>query len=42
MMEYPNRNHGIFGGTTRLHLFELLTRYLNTNLGGPERKALVF
>jgi dipeptidyl-peptidase-4 len=42
MMEYPNRNHGIFGGTTRLHLFELLTRYLNTNLGGPERKSLVF
>ena len=43
MMEYPNRNHGIFGGNTRLHLFELLTRYLDTNLGGPERqKSLVF
>ena len=42
MMEYPNRNHGIFGGTTRLHLFELLTRYLNTNLGGPGLQTLVF
>ena len=42
MMEYPNRNHGIFGGSTRQHLFELLTRYLNTNLGGPNQQALVF
>jgi hypothetical protein len=22
---YPDRNHGIYGGTTRLHLFELMT-----------------
>jgi dipeptidyl-peptidase-4 len=30
MMDYPNRSHGIFEGTnTRLHLFNLLTRYLN-------------
>lgn len=33
MMEYPNRRHDISqpAGTTR-HLFELLTRYLETNL----------
>jgi len=33
MMAYPNRSHGIFEGegTTR-HLYELLTRYLTTNL----------
>lgn len=42
MMEYPNRTHGISGGTTRVHLFELLTRYLHTNLAGPEARALVF
>ncbi|RPI05326.1 MAG: S9 family peptidase [Ignavibacteriae bacterium] len=27
-MFYPNRNHAIRGGTTRLHLFELITNYL--------------
>jgi len=33
MMAYPNRSHGIYEGknTTR-HLYELLTRYLETNL----------
>jgi dipeptidyl-peptidase-4 len=39
MMSYPNRSHGIYEGrnTTR-HLFNLLTRYLNTHLepGGKE------
>ena len=30
MMDYPNRSHGIFEGkNTTLHLFNLLTRYLN-------------
>jgi len=32
MMLYPGRNHGIYGGTTRLHLFSLLTRYITENL----------
>ena len=32
LMAYPNRNHGISGGNTTLHLRELLTRYLETNL----------
>jgi len=41
MMEYPNRTHGIFGGNTRLHLFELLTRYLATNLAGTDARELV-
>jgi dipeptidyl-peptidase-4 len=37
MMEYPNRSHGIFEGTgTRVHLFNLLTRYLREHLpAGP-------
>jgi dipeptidyl-peptidase-4 len=41
MMEYPNRNHGIFGGNTRVHLFDLLTRFLHDNLGPgvPDRPA---
>ncbi|HEX6090084.1 MAG TPA: S9 family peptidase [Gemmatimonadales bacterium] len=40
MMEYPNRNHAIAGGTTRQHLFELLTRFLRTNLAAEERQPL--
>ena len=33
MMAYPNRSHGIYEGEgTTLHLFNLLTRYLNENL----------
>jgi dipeptidyl-peptidase-4 len=29
---YPNRNHGIYGGNTRLHLFQMITNYLEQNL----------
>lgn len=29
---YPNRNHGIYGGNTRQHLFTLLTNYVKDNL----------
>ena len=29
---YPDRNHGIYGGTTRLHLFELMTKWLEEKL----------
>jgi dipeptidyl-peptidase-4 len=33
MMAYPNRTHGIFEGPgTTIHLYNLLTRYLNQNL----------
>jgi len=33
MMVYPNRTHGIYEGSgTTLHLYSLLTRYLNENL----------
>jgi dipeptidyl-peptidase-4 len=37
MMEYPNRTHGIFEGPgTRVHLFNLLTRFLNEHIpSGP-------
>jgi dipeptidyl-peptidase-4 len=36
MMIYPGRNHGIYGGRTRLHLFTLLTNFLEENLAAEE------
>jgi len=32
LMIYPNRNHGIYGGNTRLHLYRLMTNFLQKNL----------
>ena len=32
MMMYPGRNHGIFGGSTRLNLFKKATEYIEANL----------
>ncbi len=29
---YPDRNHGIYGGNTRLHLFEMMTEWVEENL----------
>jgi dipeptidyl-peptidase-4 len=29
---YPDKNHGIYGGNTRLHLFEMMTNWLVENL----------
>jgi dipeptidyl-peptidase-4 len=29
---YPNRNHGISGGNTRLHLYQMMTDFLEKNL----------
>ena len=39
-MVYPNRTHSISGGTTRQHLYTLLTKFVEENLpantgGGP-------
>ncbi|MEX0602872.1 MAG: prolyl oligopeptidase family serine peptidase, partial [Bacteroidota bacterium] len=31
-MFYVNKNHGIGGGTTRVHLFEMITGFLLKNL----------
>ncbi len=39
MMIYPGRNHGIYGGKTRIHLFTMLTRYVAENLAGRELTA---
>ncbi len=32
MQVYTNRNHGIYGGNTRLHLYTRLTNFFKTNL----------
>jgi dipeptidyl-peptidase-4 len=29
---YPNKNHSIYGGTTRLHLFNMMTEFIEENL----------
>lgn len=29
---YPDKNHGIYGGNTRLHLYNKMTEFLITNL----------
>ena len=29
---YPNKNHGIYGGNTRLHLYTKVTKFVNANL----------
>jgi len=29
---YPNRNHGIYGGVTRFHLYERMTEFVNERL----------
>lgn len=29
---YPDKNHGIYGGNTRLHLYRLMTDYIKNNL----------
>lgn len=32
MAFYPNKNHGIYGGYTRYHLFNKMTNFIQTNL----------
>ncbi|WP_068472709.1 S9 family peptidase [Saccharicrinis aurantiacus] len=32
MFIYPNRNHSIYGGNTRMHLYNMMFDYLETNL----------
>jgi len=29
---YPDKNHGIYGGVTRLNLYTLMTNFILTNL----------
>jgi len=36
---YPNRNHGIYGGNTRLHLYQKMTSFLEESLSPEELKV---
>ncbi|MEL6810442.1 MAG: S9 family peptidase [Bacteroidota bacterium] len=33
---YPDKNHGIYGGNTRLHLYNKMTKFVKESLGKPE------
>jgi len=35
---YPDKNHGIFGGNTRLHLYKKMTNFINETLGDKIEK----
>jgi len=35
---YPDKNHGIYGGNTRIHLFNKMTDFIHENLGKPSEK----
>jgi dipeptidyl-peptidase-4 len=37
-MVYPGRNHGIYGGLTRLHLFTMVTDFIGEHLVGYEQE----
>jgi len=34
-MIYPDKNHGIYGGNTRLHLYKKMTNFIERTLGEP-------
>ncbi|MBL7808891.1 MAG: S9 family peptidase [Saprospiraceae bacterium] len=38
-MIYPNRNHGIGGGNAKIHLYTLMTKFLNENLKKKKAEA---
>ncbi len=35
---YPDNNHGIYGGNTRLHLYKKMTNFINETLGDKIKK----
>ncbi|QRM88215.1 prolyl oligopeptidase family serine peptidase [Lacinutrix sp. WUR7] len=37
-MIYPDKNHGIYGGNTRLHLYKKMTNFINDKLGDKRLK----
>ena len=37
-MVYPDKNHGIYGGNTRLHLYKKMTNFINKTLGDKIEK----
>lgn len=41
-MIYTDKNHGIYGGNTRLHLYRKMTRFIKETLGNPEQTIVNF
>lgn len=39
-MIYPDKNHGIYGGNTRLHLYRNMTRFIHESLGEPKQERI--
>ncbi|WP_248723965.1 S9 family peptidase [Seonamhaeicola sp. ML3] len=37
---YPDDNHGIYGGNTRLHLYKKMTNFIHENLGDKREKVV--
>ena len=37
---YPDKNHGIYGGNTRLHLYKKMTRFIKETLGGSKGQSV--
>lgn len=37
---YPDKNHGIYGGNTRLHLFNKMTNFIKESLGKPKNNLI--
>ena len=37
---YPDKNHGIYGGNTRLHLFNKMTNFIKESLGQPKNNLV--
>ncbi len=37
---YPNRNHGIYGGKTRIHLYQKMTNFLNERVKGTGNSSV--
>ncbi len=40
-MIYPDKNHGIYGGNTRIHLYKKMTRFVQESLGSAEPEKLI-
>ncbi len=40
-MIYPDKNHGIYGGNTRLHLYKKMTKFIYESLGEPEEVSML-
>lgn len=37
---YPDKNHGIYGGNTRLHLYKKMTKFIKETIGTPKSNRI--